>query len=85
MSAASARDDLRGSAESLEHVGRAVDALLHFRNDFEDEIAAARESDPTCAMAIAPDAYAHLLTTEPQHAEAAAERFPAAPASRSTG
>ncbi len=70
--------DLRGSREALDHVERATDALLHFRGDVEDEVAAVLASDPTCAMGHVLDAYLRLLTTEPGDADAAAGRFPAA-------
>ncbi|MFI6901671.1 tetratricopeptide repeat protein [Nonomuraea sp. NPDC050394] len=64
-----------GSGAAVRHYDRAVDALLHFKVEVDGHAAAAVEAEPAFAMGHVLQAYLGLLTTEPDDARAARERF----------
>jgi tetratricopeptide (TPR) repeat protein len=68
--------ELHGSRGAVEHYDRAVHELLHFRAEVVDEARAAVTEDPTCVMAHALRGYLRLLSSEPEDAAAARERWP---------
>lgn len=60
---------------ALTHYDRAIDELLHFRAECDTSASAALAEDPGFAMGQVLAAYLGLLTTEPDDARAARERF----------
>lgn len=63
------------SRSALGHYDRAIDELLHFRAECDTEATAALAEDPGFAMGNVLAAYLALLTTEPDDARQARERF----------
>jgi hypothetical protein len=64
-----------GSRTALEHYDNAVHELLHLRPEVDTEAKRALEEDPDFPLGNVLSAYLGLLSTEPDGARAAAERF----------
>lgn len=63
------------SAAAVRHYDQAVHELLHFRAAVDTETTAALAEDPAFPLGNVLSAYLGLLTTEPEDARAAQERF----------
>ncbi|GGQ25422.1 tetratricopeptide (TPR) repeat protein [Actinomadura coerulea] len=64
-----------GSSTAVEHYDNAIHELLHFRPEVDVEAKRALEADPDFPLGNVLSAYLELLSTEPDGARAAAERF----------
>ncbi|MFB9833097.1 tetratricopeptide repeat protein [Actinoallomurus acaciae] len=64
-----------GSRAALAHYDNAIHELLHFRAEVDAETRLALEEDPGFPLGNVLSAYLGLLTTQPEDARAAAERY----------